>query len=922
MRLFTRTNQVDMGSHPPANASLAEDNAVLRAQLAKVEADLRVLQDAPAAARSHLPGIENETAEVARREFEDEQQARAAADAAAMAWAFLAEASQSLSRSLNFEMTLQAMTRVVVPYLADFSLVYAMEANQVCGLAATHRELGKTALVKEFARWFQPQGEKPDHPAIRVLQSGRSQLFAAEALPLAGLPAEVQRAAQALAPHSLLLVPLSVRGDPTGMLILGSDKASRRYSPAEITLAEELARRAALAVENARLYQAERRSHAAAEAARDQAAFLATISAILASSLDYENTLNAAAQFVVPGLAQWCLVDLLIGGKIECKALAAETPDTRAILRKLRAAYPPALNGPGLVAEALHTGESILVSDLPASFLELTAQQDEQHLNLLRRLGCRSCIVTPIRARGQTLGAFTVASAQANRYTPDDLRLVEEIAWRVATALDNGRLYRAEQEARAAAAEAARASAFLAEASRALSRLLNYEATLQALARLVLPYLGELSIVYGYNVYQVSVASHCTATAHEPFLPQLAQLYHPEAGTLPNPAAHTLQSGESLLVADDFESYFAAAPGEARQLAQQLGLRGMIVAPLRVRERVVGALVLLAARPERRYRPSDLVLAEEVARRAALAAENARLYAEAQAWNSALEMRVRERTEALRQSHEQLQQLAIHHERLREEERARIAREVHDELGGALTILKLGLVRLRKELADAGPEKVASDSLEARPSASLRINSPGIPNRALKGASLKDAAGERVRTLSEPNGQIDELAAMIDATVQTVRRIASDLRPAVLDDLGLIPALEWQAQEFQKRTGIPCRFSSFTDELELDRESSTAIFRVFQESLTNIARHAQATEVTAALERNERYLALQVRDNGRGINMNELNNLKSLGLIGMRERMRQVAGALDIQGAPGQGTTVLIRLPWADSVSSASAPED
>jgi signal transduction histidine kinase len=159
--------------------------------------------------------------------------------------------------------------------------------------------------------------------------------------------------------------------------------------------------------------------------------------------------------------------------------------------------------------------------------------------------------------------------------------------------------------------------------------------------------------------------------------------------------------------------------------------------------------------------------------------------------------------------------------------------------------------------------------------------------------------------------RINDMTALIDSTIQTVRRIASDLRPAILDEFGLLAALEWQAHEFQKRTGIVCHFNLNTDEptLELDRESTTAIFRVFQESLTNIARHAHATEVTATLERQADSLSLSVHDNGQGIRLGELNNLKSLGLVGMRERMRQVAGALDIRSAPGQGTTVLIRIP-------------
>src|SRR4029079_14243454 len=128
---------------------------------------------------------------------------------------------------------------------------------------------------------------------------------------------------------------------------------------------------------------------------------------------------------------------------------------------------------------------------------------------------------------------------------------------------------------------------------------------------------------------------------------------------------------------------------------------------------------------------------------------------------------------------------------------------------------------------------------------------------------------------------------LIDDTVQMVRRIASDLRPGILDDFGLAAAIEWQLQDFCQRAGLEHDYQSNVDELNLDPASSTALFRLFQETLTNVARHAQATRVTAELEVAEQELTLQVRDNGRGISTGEIGNSKSLGLLGMRERVQQ-----------------------------------
>jgi signal transduction histidine kinase len=162
---------------------------------------------------------------------------------------------------------------------------------------------------------------------------------------------------------------------------------------------------------------------------------------------------------------------------------------------------------------------------------------------------------------------------------------------------------------------------------------------------------------------------------------------------------------------------------------------------------------------------------------------------------------------------------------------------------------------------------------------------------------------------------------LIDSTVQTIRRIATDLRPGILDDFGLMAAIEWQLQEFQTRAGIECRLSSKVGHLNLDPETSTALFRVFQETLTNVARHANATQVEVLLEEQPNALLLQVRDNGRGISERETFGTKSLGLLGIRERVRLLSGELSIQGNPGKGTTVQVRIPLDGSQPGQSASE-
>jgi signal transduction histidine kinase len=212
----------------------------------------------------------------------------------------------------------------------------------------------------------------------------------------------------------------------------------------------------------------------------------------------------------------------------------------------------------------------------------------------------------------------------------------------------------------------------------------------------------------------------------------------------------------------------------------------------------------------------------------------------------------------------QFQNLSTYLQRAREEERKSVAREIHDELGQALTTMKLELSLLREEvLHDA------------------------------------HAATERIQSLKN---QIDE-------TIHSVKRIITKLRPGLLDDLGLPATIEWQSQEFQKHTGIICTVTIHPDDMVIDSEIATAMFRIFQEVLTNIMRHAKASRVEVRLTQDTDNVELVVQDNGIGISPVQINNPQSFGLIGIRERVRYWQGELELNGSPGQGTTISVRFP-------------
>lgn len=224
--------------------------------------------------------------------------------------------------------------------------------------------------------------------------------------------------------------------------------------------------------------------------------------------------------------------------------------------------------------------------------------------------------------------------------------------------------------------------------------------------------------------------------------------------------------------------------------------------------------------------------------------------------------------EEIKNSREQLRELSLREQTSREEERRRIALEIHDQLGQALTGLKMEIHLLNRQIKDSCHP--AADSI---------------------------------------NVLIKDLLRQTDDTILTVRRIATELRPPILDDLGLVAAVEWQAQEFARRTEISCVFSSNIENIELDSEFSTAVFRIFQETLTNIIRHAEANTIEVNLKKLNQKLILRVEDDGKGIQLDDTNANHSLGILGMRERARLIGGDLEIFNGAENGTVILLTAP-------------
>ncbi|MFT3846831.1 MAG: PAS domain S-box protein [Lacibacter sp.] len=219
----------------------------------------------------------------------------------------------------------------------------------------------------------------------------------------------------------------------------------------------------------------------------------------------------------------------------------------------------------------------------------------------------------------------------------------------------------------------------------------------------------------------------------------------------------------------------------------------------------------------------------------------------------------------LQDSYAAIRTLSSHLQNIREEERAYIAREIHDELGQQLTVLKLDLSWLQRKISNVTEEAVT-----------LRI---------------------------------DEMLKLLNETVNSVRRISSSLRPSLLDDIGLVAAVEWQLQEFEKRTGVNTYFVSNETSYEMPSVTATGLFRIIQESLTNITRHARATEVNISLFINDQVISLNISDNGIGFDPENNINNKTFGVLGMQERTLAMGGVFKIRSVKGKGTTVEVEVP-------------
>lgn len=575
---------------------------------------------------------------------------------------------------------------------------------------------------------------------------------------------------------------------------------------------------------------------------------LAEASALLTDAVDYETPLITLAKLAVPQLADWCAVHILQpDGSIEQVAIAPPEKNKQQAADNWLQNHLPKDDIDGLPA-VLRSGEPKLITDVAADLWAMAAE-------------IKSYMIVPLVARPQTFGAITFVAAESGRHFDlNALALAENLVSHIAIYLDKAHLYRESQQLNAELEQ--RVSERTYELSSAVSQLKQSEATIQTLFRIskklnstldvdtILDELAQeaIQIVDGESGFAglrtakgMSVIRYFLKGRAIPF-----QYTWLEGQGIPGwVLKNKIPYGTSDAAHDPLIQHDLSINSDIRSIicTPILDSSGGVLAYFDIRNKQNGQVFTI----------SDQEMLMALAPAASIAIQNALAYQQ----HLAAEVE-------LIDSSERYRALAANLELVREEERTQIARELHDQLGQALTAMKYDLAWVTERL-------VQKDEVLA------------------------------------PKARV--VTAQMDTMIKTVRRIATELRPGMLDDLGLAASIEWQAHDFEKRTGIVCDVSVPAEELLLTRALSVALFRIFQESLTNVARHASAQHIEVSMTATSEVVMLTVHDDGIGIKTLEITGRHSLGLLGMRERAMRLGGNFTIQAVPEDGTIVRVTIP-------------
>ena len=616
---------------------------------------------------------------------------------------------------------------------------------------------------------------------------------------------------------SYLAAPLAFQDEILGLLAFFT-REKHEFSDAELEFVTTLAKQVSIAIHNSQVFARTVRS-------AQEFSALFDVTSAATQSLDRKRILFEGAKKIAE-IFSFDVTQVFVFDP-DNKVLHAEASYET---QRDFAAGPKTFEiGHGIVGRVGHSGQAEIFADIANDprYAEVSQSKSAQ------QTGQRFLAAFPIKYENATLGVILTMGQRSRKLSDHEIQLIMSVSNQIAIAIHNAWLYsEVDKKSQELAA--------LFDVSSAASQSLEVQSILNEVVRKIAHiFTFDATRIWLFDDQKNTLQVRATFENGVGFSSRAEFLSRGQgiSGTVAD-------SGEAIIIenVDDDPRYKMLT---YTQWALRIGQKFIAGFPIKYNDETLGVINLIGRSP-RRMSEHEIQMISTMSSQIAVALENSRLFEQT-------------RKQAL-----QLRNLAAHLESVREQERIRIAREIHDELGQSLTALKFDVAWLSSKVTTG--------------------------NRAVV---------ERFRAMS----------TAIDGTIHSVRKISTQLRPDILDKLGLSAAIEWQLQEFRKRTGIQYHFTSQPQDVHIDEQQSTALFRICQEALTNVVRHGQPSRVRVELEQLDGEVTLQVEDNGGGIGADKLADPNSLGLLGMRERAASLRGDLTVYKNEKNGTTVAARLP-------------
>jgi PAS domain S-box-containing protein len=651
--------------------------------------------------------------------------------------------------------------------------------------------------------------------------------------------------------RSSLIIPIGLGERMLAIFHVGLAKQTKTFSMEELGLVQTMANQVGTALQNCRLIEDLERNHAQilqqAELLKTQyreQKMLFELAQALTSSADLEKLLKLACQKVT---------ELL---NTERSSIALVNPDGKSFT--IRALYPEKgaarskVVGFAFTPEANPELEKIVAQQEPfvANDTSRLPKQGSGRRYLLSR-GIKSTIAVPLISRGKVIGFITaVTTEKIHYYTPEEIRLLLTISNPIAATIDNYLLFENLKEQAQKLLKQSEEKDILLQVSHALSQTMDLDEVAKVGARVV----GKALRADRCAVLLLaSDGNHLEVKGFYSEDPADAQRLIDKRFAIVNEAKwKNIITKRKLLVTNDLPASFSGS--ELKNHCLKEGIKSVLASGMFFGKKMVGVLSISCIKEQRTFNQEEMKLIQAIANQIAVAIENARLM------------------EVVKKHTQDLKELSSQLMKVQENERKRIARELHDEVGQMLQSMKMNLDRIRRNLT-----------------------------------------AEPTRTEDTKDWLIDT-EKLLSQTIDDIRTLTFDLRPSMLDDFGLISTLRWYIGDFAKRSNIKVVLKGKEEKYRFPLEIEVNLYRIIQEALTNVAKHAQATEVSIFLSQKDSTTILSVKDNGKGFDANTVlsSPQRGMGIFNMKERVSLLGGSFEIISQPRKGTRVNVKIPFTE----------